>query len=76
MKKIGFFLILLRLVNLWTAKKSTEELTNNQIKIENSVIKTENNINLESELSGITGEKKSSTIISTEVKIIQEFLNR
>ena len=72
---IAFFLILLRLVNLWTAKKSTEELTNNQIKIENSVIKTENNINLESELSGITGEKKSSTIISTEVKIIQEFLN-
>ena len=30
---IAFFLILLRLVNLWTAKKSTEELTNNQIKI-------------------------------------------
>lgn len=71
---IAFFLVLLKLLNLWSAKKINEEYKNNSSSI-NSILQTENNINLESEKSVVTGEKKVSSNLNKEVQTIQEFLN-
>lgn len=71
---IAFFLVLLKLLNLWSAKKINEEYKNNSSST-NSILQTENNINLESEKSVVTGEKKVSSNLNKEVQTIQEFLN-
>lgn len=68
--------ILLQIIDFFVAeknKKENEEKNNNQV-IQNE-IKTDNNIKLESNKSSITGEKKQTSMLNTEVEAIQKFLN-
>lgn len=72
---IAFFLILLKLVDFWVGKHFEEQRQNNQANSVNTTISTGDNINLNSNKSGVTGEEISKTKLSTDVEIIREFLD-
>ena len=74
---VGLIIILifvvLKLIDYWTGERLKEEnkLVNNTVQD----IVTDNNINLQTNKSAVTGESKSADSLNVEVQTIQTFLN-